>query len=106
MIEFGTESQIPDDFSGVCFVISANKTFHMKNGELHREDGPALTGIDGTVWWFYKSKPHRLDGPCLVQPHGKDLFALHGKAFTETQFWQQSEVLEAKLKRICDADSE
>ena len=37
------------------------------NGELHREDGPAIEFSDGSKYWYKHDKPHRLDGPAVIQ---------------------------------------
>ena len=41
-----------------------------KNGELHREDGPAIICSDGTKDWYKNGKLHRDDGPAIIEPDG------------------------------------
>jgi hypothetical protein len=41
------------------------------DGELHREDGPAIEGSDGAREWFLNSKRHREDGPAIERADGK-----------------------------------
>ena len=41
------------------------------NGELHREDGPAVECSDGTKSWYLHGKRHREDGPALVLVDGE-----------------------------------
>lgn len=36
-----------------------------KDGEYHREDGPAIRH-KGTFWWFKEGKPHNLYGPAVI----------------------------------------
>lgn len=33
------------------------------NGELHREDGPAVTTVEGDCWYMRNGLIHREDGP-------------------------------------------
>lgn len=40
------------------------------NGELHHEDGPAITGADGTKAWYLNGECHRTDGPACIQADG------------------------------------
>ncbi len=35
------------------------------DGNLHREDGPAVEKPDGTRVWFLHGKQHREDGPAV-----------------------------------------
>lgn len=44
-----------DDFPGVIE--------HRLNGELHREDGPAIIWPNGSEFWFLNGVEHREDGP-------------------------------------------
>ena len=37
-----------------------------KDGELHRLDGPAIEHSNGTKEWYKDGKLHRLDGPAII----------------------------------------
>ena len=39
--------------------------FWYLNGNLHREDGPAVEWADGGYEWWLNGEPHRVDGPAL-----------------------------------------
>jgi len=39
-------------------------------GQLHRLDGPAFEGADGTKWWYQNGLLHRLDGPASEWANG------------------------------------
>jgi hypothetical protein len=41
------------------------------NGELHREDGPALEWWTGYKEWYFHGKIHRVDGPAIEYLNGK-----------------------------------
>ena len=53
------------------------------NGELHREDGPAVAWSDGTKHWYLNGKHHREDGPASELPSGTNLWYLHGEYHRE-----------------------
>jgi len=40
------------------------------NGELHRDDGPAIEDANGDKFWFQNGKCHRLDGPAVEYANG------------------------------------
>ena len=42
----------------------------IKNGLLHREDGPAIEHSIGYSAWYLKGKKHRIDGPALIWING------------------------------------
>jgi len=41
-----------------------------KNGQRHREDGPAIINPNGTQYWYLNGKLHRDDGPAIIYPNG------------------------------------
>ena len=46
-----------------------NKRWYL-NGELHREDGPAIEYVDGTKEWYLNGELHRKDGPAIEFSEG------------------------------------
>ena len=52
------------------------------NGNLHREDGPAVEWPDGQKEWFLKGKLHREDGPAVERSNGSKFWYLHGEEVT------------------------
>jgi hypothetical protein len=42
-----------------------NKYWKLPNGDLHREDGPAIEYIDGDKYWYINGQSHREDGPAI-----------------------------------------
>ena len=57
--------------------------FWYLNGELHREDGPAIECPDGTKRWYLNGKLHREDGPAVEYPNGDKWWYLNDKMVTE-----------------------
>jgi hypothetical protein len=48
------------------------------NGELHRDDGPAVICTDGTKKWYRNDKLHREDGPAVICTDGTLYWYRHG----------------------------
>ena len=55
------------------------------NGELHREDGPAIEYANGNKYWFKNHKLHREDGPAEEWADGDKYWYLKGKEVTEEE---------------------
>ena len=45
-----------------------------KEGQLHREDGPAVEWVNGDKCWFKEGKYHREDGPAVELANGDKLY--------------------------------
>ena len=67
-------------------VFETDVRYWMINGEVHREDGPAIERPDGTKGWVIKNKPHRLDGPAEEWPDGTMRYFINGREFTKEQW--------------------
>ena len=48
--------------TGLCIDSKRNKYWLCK-GKLHRTDGPAIEGANGSKAWYLNGKRHRTDGP-------------------------------------------
>ena len=46
---------------------------------LHRADGPAFSGADGTLAWYFNGRLHRTDGPAVILPDGTMEWFIEGK---------------------------
>ena len=55
------------------------------NGQLHREDGPAIVWADGTKKWFLHGRCHRTDGPAVEGADGRKDWYLNGDWFSEEE---------------------
>ena len=53
---------------------------------LHREDGPAFEGSNGSKEWRINGKLHREDGPAIVWWDGTKSWALNGERMSEREF--------------------
>lgn len=55
-------------------------------GEKHRTDGPAIEWANGTKQWLVNGKKHRLDGPAIEYADGNKSWYIEGKKLTESEF--------------------
>ena len=53
--------------------------FWYLNGQLHREDGPAVEYTNGTRYWFLNGQRHRKDGPAIEYANGAREWFLNGQ---------------------------
>jgi hypothetical protein len=53
---------------------------------LHREDGPAVEGFNGSKAWYLNGKLHREDGPAVEWTNGDKSWYLNGVKYTEEEF--------------------
>lgn len=57
--------------------INGNKRYRVE-GNLHREDGPAVQYFSGTNMWFIDGLLHRLDGPAIEWIDGDKAWYIKG----------------------------
>ena len=62
------------------------------NGKLHREDGPAIEGYDGSKSWWLNGERHREDGPAIEYADGNKYWFLNGEWVTEEEVMGNKEV--------------
>lgn len=92
-------NQIPEDYSGevkisvVCTNIADNTTRtvstsikHYVNGQLHRDDGPAVESANGSKEWWQDGKRSRVDGPAVELANGTKEWWIAGQRLLEEQF--------------------
>jgi hypothetical protein len=49
-----------------------------RNGQYHREDGPAIEWADGGKWWYRNGPCHRDDGPAVEYADGTKAWYRNG----------------------------
>jgi hypothetical protein len=64
---------------------NGDKLWHL-NGELHREDRPAVEFANGYKEWHLNGKFHREDGPAVESPSGYKAWYLNDQELTEEEF--------------------
>ena len=73
--------------------INIGNKFYFKDKQmtiLHREDGPAYEGVDGTKFWIVNGLFHREDGPAMEYRDGRKSWYLNNQALTEEEFLQRT----------------
>ena len=58
---------------------NGNKRWYNSDGQLHREDGPAIEWADGTKEWWINGKLHREDGPAFEDVGGYKEYWVNGE---------------------------
>ena len=56
------------------------------NGNLHREDGPAIIWADGTKIWYKNGLRHREDGPAVDTVYGNQQWFINGEEYSKSLF--------------------
>ena len=57
-----------------------------QNGQLHREDGPAVEYPGGSREWWINDQLHREDGPAVEYRNGRREWWIRGQELTEEEF--------------------
>ena len=63
----------------ICEINSYGTKRWFLNGELHREDGPAVEYGNGDKVWYINDKRHREDGPAIEYVDGHKRWFYQGK---------------------------
>jgi hypothetical protein len=64
---------------GYSVEIKCNEIRWMRNGKLHRTDGPAIIRTDGMQEWYKDGLLHRADGPAIIRADGTQAWYVNGK---------------------------
>ena len=70
----------------ICVSDRQGNKFWYLNGELHREDGPAIERANGTKYWYINDKLHREDGPAMEYADGTKVWYLNSVRMTEESY--------------------
>ena len=95
-IKVETSKQIPNDFTGVAEYPNGDREWY-KEGNLHREDCPAVECSDGTKLWYKEGKWHRLDGPAIEYSHGEKEYWINGETL-QTEIFIYGKIFLGKEK--------
>ena len=70
------------------------------DGKRHREDGPATEHANGTKYWYLNGKFHREDGPAIEYANGDKYWYLDGEKLTEAEFNKRTTSCNGKVVEI------
>ena len=75
-----------------------------KDGKLHREDGPAIEGSDGSKQWYKDGLRHREDGPALEFTDASTVWYFNGErlGFDAEGFWKLWGLLTDEQRANCN----
>lgn len=62
------------------------RRWYNQEGNIHREDGPAVEWTDGSNWWYINGNVHREDGPAIEDVNGEKIWYINGQELTEEEF--------------------
>jgi hypothetical protein len=88
-----TQSKLETDSHGI-------KRCRNEQGQLHREDGPAVEYPSGFKIWWVNGKQHRLDGPAFEYADGHKEWWVNGNKCTTYTGWHISVKEEFSLNVI------
>ena len=78
--------------------------FWWLNGKLHREDGPAKEWANGDKYWYLNDKLHREDGPAIECANGDKCWYLNGEGMTQEEHKAAMDpAVEMTREEICKA---
>ena len=70
------------------------------NDKIHREDGPAVEHANGDKWYYINDELHREDGPAVEHIDGYKGYYINGKKLTEKKFKNINKTCEGKVVEI------
>ena len=59
-----------------------------REGKYHREDGPAVIDINGFKAWYFNGKRHRVDGPAIIYEGGEKVWCLNHVSYKKEAWWE------------------
>jgi len=78
-----------------------NRTeWYNMEGQLHREDGPAVEYANGDKYYYINGKYHREDGPAMEWRNGYKCYYINGKCLTKKEFDNRTKSCENKIVEI------
>jgi len=80
-IKINENNSIPHKFTVIVESENRDK-FWYKEGNLHRENGPAIEFLYGIKFWHKEGKFHRLNGPAIECPDGTKEWYIEGNFYS------------------------
>ena len=81
-IKVNHSSEIPENFTGIIEFSDGEKWWY-KEGERHRENGPAVECTNGTKRWYVNDQLHRGDGPAIEWKDGDYWWFLKNQGYEQ-----------------------
>lgn len=74
-----SEVELADQLQPVVTVEPNGTQVWRLNGQLHRDDGPAIAYPDGHQAWYQNGQRHRTDGPAVIRSDGTQEWYQNGR---------------------------
>lgn len=84
---FTEEDFISEDNKNGFVKNSLGDKFWYKDGNLHREDGPAAVYSYGAEIWYKEGEIHREDGPAIKLSNGRTQYRLNSKHYSYNEWY-------------------
>jgi hypothetical protein len=81
-----SDQDLFDELKYDITIKNGNKLYRNHNGEIHRDDGPAVIYSDGMKMWYRNDELHREDGPAIICYNGRKLWYLDGEEYTKEEW--------------------
>lgn len=80
-------------YTGVVYAQRDKTTYWFKNGNFHRDHGPATINDAGIKSWYNHGMLHRLDGPAVESTSGEiNAYFIGGQEFTKENYYKHTDV--------------
>lgn len=80
-------------YTGVVYAQRDKTTYWFKNGNFHRDHGPATINDAGIKSWYNHGMLHRLDGPAVESTSSEiNAYFIGGQEFTEENYYKHRDV--------------
>ena len=60
-----------------------------KNGNLHRDNDPAVIRSNDTLFWYKNGRLHRTDGPAEMCADGDIFYHLNGRIYSKEEWFNK-----------------
>jgi hypothetical protein len=68
---------------GPAVILASGSQIWYRHGKYHRDGGPAAEWYNGEKWWCREGRLHREDGPAFIGADGSKSWWLNGEQVTE-----------------------
>ena len=76
-----------------------DKYWKNEEGQVSRDDGPALEYAEGIREWFKNGLRHRENGPAIIWDDGFCLYYLNDNLYFKKEYWKEIEKIKKRRER-------
>ena len=88
--EWYKDGELHREDGPACEYADGDKYWYL-NDKCHREDGPAIECASGSKEWYINGLRHREDGPAVEYVSGDKYWYLNDKGYSESDYWKEIE---------------